>query len=117
MPRWWVSEPNNNLWLHDVPLRCQPAYGKGVGPRITFKQRDEFSFQHIDVSNFGPGWNCHWLSYVDNRYYVAYQILLYVDVYMPGGGSLHFEFPQGQTVATDYFLNARLTALFTEQTV
>jgi RHS repeat-associated protein len=108
MPRWRVTEPNINLWLRDTPLRCQPAYGPSVGFDLCFKQRDEYTYRHENVFSFGPGWNCRWLSWVDNLYF-NYPRPTSVELHMPGGGKLPFRFTAESNTASDYFYNSRLS--------
>ena len=106
MPQWRVSEPNINLWLRDQPISCQPAYGPAVALELQFKQRNTGVF-HRDAFNFGPGWYSPWLSLAAHSLLLDYR---HTEVYLPGGGAPFFTFPEGQTVATNYVYNCRLTA-------
>ena len=104
-----MTEPNINVWLQDQPLACQPAYGPAVALDLQFKQRDEELFDWDSLFSFGPSWNSHWLSHVYclTRGFLQYG---YATVYLPGGGVLNFSFALGETVATKYEYNCRLTA-------
>ena len=106
MVQWRVSEPNINLWLRDDPISCQPAYGPAVAFGLRFKQRDE-DIPDDYVFNFGAGWNSPWLSHA---YYIQRYGFYNTTLCLPGGGTLSFSFPQGETVAGNYLYNARLTA-------
>lgn len=118
MPHWSVTEPNINLWLVDQPIRCQPACGPPVGLQITFKQRDVVDAP-ADVFSLGPGWGCNWLSWVDLEQKATYGALYgcVVVLYLPGRGTLQFEFAPGQTSTTEYFYNAKLTAVLDGESV
>ncbi len=66
MPVWRVSEPYINLWLDDEPSAYQPALGRRVAVRLTYKQRSEDIFRPAvsDFSSFGHHWHCPWFSTV-----------------------------------------------------
>src|SRR5205809_7134919 len=102
MPVWRVSEPYINLWIRDEPLGYKPALGPRISLVRAYKQRDEHTgMANGTTFNFGAGWNCSWLSYVESQ-----TPTLSADVQMPLGGYLHFDFVNGW--ATNYYNNFRL---------
>jgi len=105
MPHWRVSEPNINLWLRDDPVSCQGADGPAVAFGLRFKQRDE-EVPAATVFTFGAEWNSPWLS---RAYYIQRYGFYNTTLCLPGGGTLAFSFPTGQTVATNYYYNIRLS--------
>ena len=103
MPVWRVSEPDINLWIEDQPLAYRPALGPKISLLLGYKQRDEHAGD-MGFFNFGSGWNCSWLSYVESQ-----TPTLSADVQMPRGGYLHFDFVNGW--ATNYYNNFRLNVV------
>jgi hypothetical protein len=106
MLRWRVSEPNINLWLRDDPISCQPAYGPAVAFGLRFAQGDDQPPNEY-VFEFGAGWHSPWHSHT---YYIQRYGYYNTTLYLPGGGTLKFAFADGETVASNYLYNARLTA-------
>lgn len=102
MPGWRVSEPYINLWLEDVPLAYEPAYGPVVALELAYKQRDEYAGLTADQTSFGKGWNCNWLAYLENFGYSAV-------LQLPGGGKSTFLFNGGnEAIAPNYYNYSRL---------
>src|SRR5204862_5331776 len=66
MPVWRVSEPDINLWIEDQPLAYRPALGPRISLLMGYKQRDEHAGD-MGFFNFGSGWDCSWLSYVERQ--------------------------------------------------
>jgi len=64
MPRWQVSEPYINLWLHDTPLRYRLASGRWMPLKLSYKQRSdaELTVSSDRFAGFGPNWSCNWLG-------------------------------------------------------
>ena len=62
MPRWRVSEPYINLWVHDVPLFYRLSSGKWIPFKMTYKGRG--AVWESTFGGFGEGWTCNFLSMV-----------------------------------------------------
>ena len=99
MPYWRVSEPYINLWVEDQPLGYQPARGRRVAFRLSYKQRDQV-VRETNWFNVGLLWNCSWLSYAepDGDYYTK--------VYLAGGGTRRYS-PN----SIEYNSNSRMDTL------
>jgi RHS repeat-associated protein len=67
----------------------------------------------MDVTEFGPGWNCNCLSFVEDSAddYRRYGLFEQISLHLPGGGVLVFNSGNGyrDTMAYDYYTNSRLT--------
>lgn len=66
MPRWRVSEPYINLWLHDTPLRYRLSSGRWMPLKISYKQRSGAEGWNSRIPGFGPNWSCNWIGFVNN---------------------------------------------------
>jgi hypothetical protein len=64
MAHWTVTEPYISLWLHDQPMSYQSVLGGAVTLKLSYHQRETRPADG-DVFNFGPYWNCNWLTYLD----------------------------------------------------
>jgi len=65
MPRWRVSEPYINLWLHDTPLRYRLSSGHWMSLKLSYKQRCTGSeVWNSSFPGFGPNWFCNWIGLV-----------------------------------------------------
>ena len=62
MPRWHISEPYQNLWVHDTPVFYKTSLGQEVAFSINYKQRD--TRPRDDGQYPTTGWNHNWYSYV-----------------------------------------------------
>ncbi len=62
MPRWNISEPYLNLWLHDTPVFYRTSLGKKVGFKVNFKSQDTRPLN--DGMYPTTGWNHNWYSYI-----------------------------------------------------
>jgi len=62
MPRWHISEPYLNLWVHDTPVFYKTSLGQEVAFKINYKQRD--TRPKDDGQYPTTGWNHNWYSYV-----------------------------------------------------
>lgn len=60
MPQWSVSEPYENLWLHDTPLLYQQSDLSWERLNISYKQRGES--QDSSICGFGNNWSCRWID-------------------------------------------------------
>ncbi len=64
MPEWSVSEPYISLWIRDIPMAYQPSRGAEVLLRMFYHQHETRPLGS-NIFNFGPQWNCNWLTYLD----------------------------------------------------
>jgi RHS repeat-associated protein len=91
MASWRVVEPYVELWVDDTPISYQPSRGKEVSVRLTFHQNENRE-DNTNIFNFGPSWNCNWLTYIDvigetnDPTFSNYVATLYA----PGGGQSQF---------------------------
>jgi RHS repeat-associated protein len=91
MPRWRVSEPYINLWLHDTPLRYRLSSGHWMSLKLSYKQRSGTEGWSASFPSFGKNWSCNWLGRVDQNPSGTFQNR------MAGGGVRVF-----QPSVTDY---------------
>jgi len=66
MPKWWVSEPYENLWVADAPAEYTTSLGEKVQFSVFYRQREPRPQIINDQPAFVPatGWNNNWSSYV-----------------------------------------------------
>ncbi len=64
MPTWLISDPLISTWLFDTPMLYRSSKGTEIKFRLTYHS-DEERPNDTNVFNFGPYWNCNWLSYVE----------------------------------------------------
>lgn len=104
MPSWFVSEPFLSLWVEDVPLAYQPAYGPAVTLRLAYNPRHQPSVvggYSSHGAQFGNGhggnglWACSLFSYAElsTDEYKA-------DLLMPGGGWATFNFATNSNISS-----------------
>jgi RHS repeat-associated protein len=89
LPGWRISEPYLNLWLEAPTVRYPLPGGASCSFDLTFKQRNSRSTS--SAFNFGPSWECSWLSYVDytseaDEINHGWYYLYFSDMYMPSAG-------------------------------
>lgn len=93
MPSWEVKEPYISLWLHDRPMRYLTSLGTEIELKLKHHQRETRPADG-DVFNFGPYWNCNWLTYLDVTDYVDDPQLEYYNatLYGSGGGERSYKY-------------------------
>ena len=64
MPTWEVQEPYISLWLHDIPMLYNMSFGRQFSLALDYHQRETRPVGN-GIVNFGPGWNCNWLTYIE----------------------------------------------------
>jgi RHS repeat-associated protein len=98
MSGWSVSEPEISLWLQDTPMTYKTSTGKEFPLKFYYYQRETRPIG-TNIFNFGPNWNCNWLSYLDVGSDAYYNYTGYPDtnfiafgaiLYGSGGGQLSF---------------------------
>jgi RHS repeat-associated protein len=99
MARWRVSEPYISLWLSDTPIGYQPALGRQVEFRLSYKQRGTTP---VSTSFFsaGPQWNLSWMSYFEEPIPGGSPPAgtFPGTLHLPGGGIRYFNNTDGSTV-------------------
>jgi RHS repeat-associated protein len=107
MPRWQVSEPYLNLWVHDTPVEYTTSLGEKMGFTITYRQHDTRPRTINGQAPYLPvtGWNNNWYSYVhftgqtlfdDSNHIAGVSYTNWMaTVYYPGGGEADFAAGQG----------------------
>ncbi|HLX70603.1 MAG TPA: RHS repeat-associated core domain-containing protein [Verrucomicrobiae bacterium] len=73
MPTWQVSEPYISVWLHDQPMLYNMSIGRQFVLTLDYHQRETRPVEtnayglsgSWQVFNFGPNWNCNFLTYLD----------------------------------------------------
>ena len=115
-PTWFVSEPTMHLWLEDMPLQYQPAYGPEAALRLNYNPLNDaglvsgWLWHGATLGNsvstdgtLGYGlWSCSWFSFAELD--SSGNML---DVALPQGGWATFDFPYGSTnvSSVEYFHN------------
>ena len=96
--RWEYSEPYINVWLYDK-LGDQPGLGDRVAFRLAYKQRESRPILPC-IFNFGPNWDCSWLSYIKDVSQSNSATMI-----VPGGGERTYT-PDNTTL--EYFSHTAL---------
>lgn len=113
MPTWHVSQPFLNLWVRDIPLHYNSAYGPDVSLRLAHNHRHRpsvVSAKYWHGAQFGNYdgsrglWACSWMSFAELK-----NDENTVDLLLPQGGWAKFTFPASSSVsAINYRHNAWL---------
>lgn len=68
MPRWYVTEPEGNIFLRDRPLAYQPSRGPAVNVSLLYKMQwlnaDNPAKFDTNVVSLGRQWQLGWSRYV-----------------------------------------------------
>jgi len=63
MAVWWVSEPNINLWIKDIPVFYQSGLNGKMSFKVEYKQRQAQPYD-TNLFNFGRIWHGNVRSYL-----------------------------------------------------
>ena len=109
MPSWLVSEPFLNLWVKDVPLEYESAYGLPVRLELAHLDRhyqSVVSFEMWHGGEFGNDagvislWSCSFLSFAELSSDAAT-----VELMLPASGWVTFTFPTNAGVSSIAYRN------------
>jgi hypothetical protein len=114
LPRYFVTDPFCSLWIEDLPLHYEGAYGPPVTVRLKYHERhyssvvSELPWHGVRFGNGSGGsvgaWYCSLSSFADlsSDEYTA-------DVLLPEGGWATFVFPANSSIShMNYRKNAYL---------
>lgn len=78
-----------SLTVQDIPIPYTPAFGPSLPFKVSYNQREEGQDSSPAYSNFGPRWECSWISFLtDNGSSSSHTS---VQISLPGGGGESFD--------------------------